>query len=148
MPFTYSRRPSQWYIFVNEEPPTTETRVNMAQLDGFFNLTATFRSDSDIVWPYGIIEKMPTSSSKESTSSSYAQGKTKLVAWFVSNCQSESMREKYVDSLKKYIPVDVYGSCGNLTCWAGDQDSCYAMLERDYKFFLSFENSFCVMILN
>ena len=45
--------------------------------------------------------------------------------------------------MKKYIQVDVYGKCGDQTCWQGDQNSCYDMLEKDYKFYLSFENSFC-----
>jgi hypothetical protein len=34
-----------------------------------------------------------------------ANGKKKAVAWFVSNCASESGREIYVDKLKKYIQV-------------------------------------------
>lgn len=64
-------------------------------------------------------------------------------AWFVSNCDSASKRELYVAQLKKYVDVDVYGRCGDRTCWAGDQEACYAHLERHYKFYLSFENSLC-----
>jgi hypothetical protein len=45
-----------------------------------------------------------------------AQNKTKLVAWIVSNCHSNSGRERYVEELKKHISVDVYGGCGTLKC--------------------------------
>ena len=44
------------------------------------------------------------------------EGKTSnsgLAAWFVSHCESYSGRKDFVEKLKKYIPVDIYGSCGN-----------------------------------
>lgn len=68
-------------------------------------------------------------------------GKTKLVSWFVSHCETQSKRSLYVDQLRRFIPVDVYGQCGYLRC---DRSSgCLRMLERKYKFYLSFENSLC-----
>ena len=44
-----------------------------------------------------------------------------------------------------YQQVDIYGGCGQLKCRrdAQDKDSCYKTLARDYKFYLSFENSLC-----
>lgn len=78
-----------------------------------------------------------------------------------------SRRDSYVKELQKWIPVDVYGSCGTKTCasaksssffstesaWSylndedqdfeNDKDDCDRMLERDYKFYLAFENSVC-----
>ena len=49
--------------------------------------------------------------------------------------------------LKKYIQVDIYGKCGNLTCaneydWASHD--CLDMLNTTYMFYLSFENSLCL----
>ena len=44
------------------------------------------------------------------------QNKTKLVAWLVSNCNSKSGRDRYVEELKKHVSVDVYGNCGQLKC--------------------------------
>lgn len=38
--------------------------------------------------------------------------KNKTIAWTVSNCEAPSGRNAYVDQLKKYIDVDVYGKCG------------------------------------
>ena len=39
-----------------------------------------------------------------------------------------------------HIDVKMYGNCGKTRC--GSQQSCYAEL-RKYKFYLSFENTFC-----
>ncbi|CAL1548134.1 unnamed protein product [Lymnaea stagnalis] len=68
--------------------------------------------------------------------------KTKMVAWFVSHCNIQSRREEYAAELSKYIQVDVYGKCGKLKC--EDRGKCARMLDTEYKFYLSFENSFCV----
>lgn len=67
--------------------------------------------------------------------------KKKLAAWFVSNCFTQSGREKYASELQKYVHVDVYGKCGPLVC--ANHLQCYQMLEQQYKFYLSFENSIC-----
>ena len=70
--------------------------------------------------------------------------KSKLVAWFVTHCHTESRREDYVKELKQYIEVDVYGPCGSLKCADRvHRESCYPMLTKDYKFYLSFENAKC-----
>ena len=151
VPFTYSRKPNQFYVFVDEEPPySLPNRAIHSHFNDFFNLTMTYRADSDFHWPYGSIEPPLMANFKKSNQLkeiNYAQGKTKLVAWFVSHCQTPSYREMYVKTLKKYIDVDIYGRCGNKSdpkiCWLGEQDACYSMLEQDYKFYLSFENSFC-----
>ena len=77
------------------------------------------------------------------------QSKTKPVAWFASNCNTNSNREKYVQELQKHIDVDIYGKCGPLKCPDKNiMDSrmhteCYEMLQLKYHFYLSFENIFC-----
>jgi len=70
-------------------------------------------------------------------------GKTKLVAWFVSNCNAVNGRENYVNELRQYIDVHVYGVCGDLSCPRSDARRCFDMLATDYKFYLAFENSNC-----
>lgn len=123
-------------------------------LNGLFNWTMTYRVDSDIVQPYGWIQPVDfdrihpgndivATAIKAGSTRKFAFKKTKLVAWLVSNCQSRSQREKYANALAKYISVDIYGDCSSLRCDRDDMVGCYAMLERDYKFYLSFENSFC-----
>ena len=46
--------------------------------------------------------------------------------------------------MQEYVPVDIYGKCGNLSCPRTKTDECYEMIERDYKFYLAFENGLCV----
>jgi hypothetical protein len=75
-------------------------------------------------------------------SKNYAANKTKQVAWFVSNCGARTRRLEYARELQKYIGVDIYGSCGDKTCPRGDPQ-CTNLLNKDYKFYLSFENSHC-----
>lgn len=73
----------------------------------------------------------------------YAVGKTKMAAWFVSNCNTDSSRSRLTKTLQQYISVDVYGKCGPFQCPRSRSADCYTLLERDYKFYLSFENSLC-----
>jgi len=54
-----------------------------------------------------------------------------------------------VQELRKYIDVDIWGSCngGDFSCprnmhWISNPE-CYDYLEKQYKFYLSFENSLC-----
>ena len=77
--------------------------------------------DSDIVAPYSprIGEyRRRLSIEKELTQAlpGLLARKTKLVAWMASNCFSTE-RRRYVDELKKYINVDIYGGCGPLKCY-------------------------------
>lgn len=68
--------------------------------------------------------------------------KSKSIAWFVSNCNAISGRDRLTQKLQEFVDVDVYGKCGTLRCDRSSSE-CYEMLRRDYKFYLSFENSLC-----
>ena len=70
---------------------------------------------------------------------SFIKTKSKLVAWFVSNCFTPSRREEYVQQLRQYLPIDIFGSCTMRKC----SKKCDEMLQNDYKFYLAFENSWC-----
>lgn len=71
-------------------------------------------------------------------------GKKKMAAWFVSNCDhTSSHRMEVAKALQQYVPVDIYGRCGNLSCPKSSHTECMFMLESDYKFYLAFENSLC-----
>ena len=61
----------------------------------------------------------------------------------VSNCHESNTRQKYAQELQKYITVDIYGSCGTKKCPRSKRTECYEMLDRDYKFYLAFENANC-----
>lgn len=128
------RSAKQKYIFFDSEPPTLYGYIWNSY--NFYNWTMTYRKDSDIHYPYNMIVKVNTNYSRLSVEQ--VQQKKKLVAWFVSNCQAQRM--KYVRKLQKYIPVDIYGKCGT-PC--ENRTACYEMLDKHYKFYLSFENSLC-----
>ncbi|KAK7497853.1 hypothetical protein BaRGS_00010987 [Batillaria attramentaria] len=108
-----------------------------------FNWTMTYRQDSDIYFGYGQFLKEPNYTPKMDLSS-VVRGKTQMVAWFVSNCKTQSRREDFVAALQDFVTVDVYGHCGDLQCGRQGDQSCMDMLSRDYFFYLSFENSLCV----
>ena len=37
-----------------------------------------------------------------------------FVSWSVSNCKTDSERERFVEELQQFVSVDVYGDCGPL----------------------------------
>lgn len=131
----------QRYVFANQESPLRFKEGNTQYVfNGFFNWTMTYRLDSDIPRRYGYIEKrsqvhyvMPT---KE-----FVKNKTRSIAWFASNCRSVNRRNELVKEISRLIDVDVYGKCGNLTC--SKNEDCYKTVDAKYRFYLSFENSYC-----
>jgi alpha-1,3-fucosyltransferase len=73
----------------------------------------------------------------------FTLNKTKKVAWFVSNCNAVSRRDKLAKEIQKSISVDIYGKCGLLKCAKTKTDECGKMIDSTYKFYLAFENSLC-----
>lgn len=70
--------------------------------------------------------------------------KTRTAAWFVSHCDVHSKRDKLTLELQKFIDVDVYGKCGNLSCPRASHSACNEMLTTTYRFYFAFENTLCV----
>ena len=138
------RFPHQLYVYLNSESAAYPNIIDWSPWNDFFNLTMTYRTDSDVFMPYGKIMKhaQPPRHQKNSN-------KTGLVSWMVSNCKTQSKRELWVKELRKYLPADsihVYGSCGSMACSKDsrdDREECWKMLEHKYKFYLSLENSIC-----
>ena len=84
--------------------------------NNFFNWTITYREYSDFRAPYGMIKQIKDHPLEgellDAQIKSYgiehagaSKHKTKVIAWFVSNCNSKSGREEYVKELQKYISV-------------------------------------------
>lgn len=61
----------------------------------------------------------------------------------MSNCSARNNRLQFAHELGKYIDVDIYGACGAFKCSRTNADKCFDILDRDYKFYLAFENSNC-----
>ena len=154
------RSAKQRYIMLSIEAP-----IHLAEyrhLDQLmFNWTMTYRLDSDFPIPYAWIDQvMPLPAPADDPSllqrfivqhgrkavdkgPNLADGKVGLAVQFVSNCHSASGREIYVRELQKFIPVDIYGKCGEFKCAKDKGWECYRMAESKYKFYLSFEDAMC-----
>lgn len=95
--------------------------------------------DSDIPVPYGrtVLRKKHYNSEHPWTQ----KQRKVLVTILGSNCGSKNKRWEYVRELQKYINIDIYGKCGNLTCYGHFQNDCPSI--SNYIFYLAFENSNC-----
>ena len=158
--FPNFRPPQQKWIFAIRESPV-HTYTNLKHLQNVFNLTMTYllSAENNVDWSYGSclsktdnfrlrLDGHSDTPSSDAASAkpldvNYASGKKHLAAWFVSNCRTSSRREQYVREMQKYTDVHIYG-CGPHKCPKSKGEYCYSeLLKNDYKFYLSFENSFC-----
>ncbi|XP_064489678.1 alpha-(1,3)-fucosyltransferase C-like [Ornithodoros turicata] len=131
-----------WVLFGLEPPPYT--MAPLVALNGLINWTVTYRSDSDIVFPYGyelVKYRRDRNDSRQKLVS--GTGKSRMVAWFVSRCDAVSGRMAYVNKLREVVDVDIYGKCGQYSCSPSQSRECYELLSERYYFYLSFENSLC-----
>ncbi|XP_021956410.2 glycoprotein 3-alpha-L-fucosyltransferase A isoform X1 [Folsomia candida] len=126
------------FYFMLESPFHSWALLNRSE-----DLLATYWRGSDIVTPYAKWVYYDLKKKLIKQGKNYAHGKTKTAAAFVSNCAAWNDRMGYITELKKYIDVDVYGSCGELTCSRFGREDCFGMLKKDYYFYMSFENSNC-----
>lgn len=129
----------------------------------FFNFTWTYKLNSDLVNPYFVVRNkegevvapkidvtwMDTKKMKPTSQSvkDRLQYKKTAVAWFASNCLAVSKRLDFARILRAALAMydlemDIYGGCGFSYCPRDRMDECLVLLERDYYFYLSFENSF------
>uniref|UniRef100_A0A668S5R3 Fucosyltransferase n=1 Tax=Oreochromis aureus TaxID=47969 RepID=A0A668S5R3_OREAU len=120
------RPPAQKWIWMNFESPT-HTR-GLWRLEGVFNLTMSYRTDSDIFLPYGYLPLRGPHSSKLLRS--------RFVAWVISNWSESQARVTFYNQLRQYIHIDVFGGAG----WPLPTDSVVQLVKR-YLFYLALENS-------
>jgi len=155
----FCRNPNQYYVYhVAEGPQYIRFAVHkeFLEFDNFFNLTMSYRRDSDIFTPYDrmsrVLEelKQKYKDTNDTGISATLQMKTRFAVWIVSNCDlTPGARERLdvvEEMVKSGIPVDRRGRCfpdndpppgeraerGN-----GEQ---FRFLSES-KFVLSFENS-------
>ncbi|KAK3706568.1 hypothetical protein RRG08_055008 [Elysia crispata] len=143
------RKPGALLLMYTKEPPTFKRfrHLNRTDLMGTVNWTRTVFRDSTFRAFYGRI--VSRSNEPDKDYDEIFREKHLKVAWFVSHCETQSKREDYVARLAKVIQVDIFGACGKMACgkygfeMGGQKESCMDMLSRDYKFYISFENSMC-----
>jgi len=115
--------------------------INTWLVGRYVNWTNSYRRDSMVAVTYGKYARTRNADSSQQAVD-YSIGKTKQVAWLVSNCNAKNNRLEYAHELVKYIDVDIFGACGSLTCNRTGPDSCYNLVMK-YRFFLAFENANC-----
>lgn len=114
------------------------------QKRNLFNLIMSYRDDSDIKTKYGVVCELPEEERDLALErKDYYKNKSKEIVWFVSNCNTSNNRIKYARKLSKYIHIDIYGNCGRKRCGPTQSKQCYDDILKEYKFYLSFENSIC-----
>jgi glycoprotein 3-alpha-L-fucosyltransferase len=99
------KRPANqiWVAFFLESPLNSQ---NLAMFDGQINWMATYRRDSALVTPYEKFVAFPNASLYNKLPAiNYAANKTKLAAWFVSNCGAANGRLDYVSELQQHMEV-------------------------------------------
>ncbi|KAF4081758.1 hypothetical protein AMELA_G00164840 [Ameiurus melas] len=124
------RPPLQKWVWMNMESPGNSQR--RAQLDGLFNLTASYRRDSDVWVPYGRIVE-----ASEEDQAFQIPPKDKLVCWIVNNWDTRLKRVRYFYELDKHVPIHTYGGAFERQL---SLEEYYRTLSS-CKFYLSFENS-------
>ncbi|XP_041987750.1 alpha-(1,3)-fucosyltransferase C-like [Aricia agestis] len=155
------RSERQKYVYANIESASIYP-VCSKMWNNYFNWTWTYKLDSSAIWGYFIIRDRNNRIVGPKLNMHWINqikmdpiddnlkvlllSKTTPIAWFVSNCDSDSRREIYVKhiqaKLSHYnIEIDIYGTCGNLQCPKSITDRCFKMLEKKYFFYLAFENS-------
>ena len=137
-----SRTPSQRWVIHTKESAQNGYLSNtfLTSVANIFNYSSHYSIKADIHYPYGWCED---SFDNDESRWPPLPNKTGLVFWISSNCHSKSKRERYVQSLKKHIEVHSYGRCGNYAMPRQKQTNRCGSLCQKYKFYLSFENSFC-----
>lgn len=138
MPVPAVRKPWQYYVFYSLESPAIR-KITQHENSFFYNLTMSYRRDSDIYLGLNYQKRDVPFSLDLSTT--LIRTKKKAIAWFVSHCSTANRREEYVKKLQRYIQIDIYGRCGKFNC--PHEHECYHMLQREYYFYLSFENNNC-----
>ena len=121
-----NRSAKQRYIFWEIESPAYLLSFQPQNYKHFFNWTITFRRDSSVELPYGGVkqvrdhpegEELDQLITKFGSENSHLAVRNKTpevkaaVAWMVSNCLTESNREGFVEDLRKYIDIDIFGNC-------------------------------------
>lgn len=156
------RSDRQIYVFVSKESsvyyPAPEWKF-----DNYFNMTWTYKLDSDLYFGDVIIRndngevigpsdninwlKVDEMLPVNETIKYKLRSKDKAGAWFVSNCKTFSERNVLMDELQRELnnynlSIDVYGKCGSKQCPKNKRNYCLDLIEKYYFFYFSLENSF------
>lgn len=145
------RTRAPWVLRSQESPVTCAVQAN-ATLASLFNLTMSYRLDSDAPVPYFPRSAEWLLANRDRPLPEPPAGANASVAFVASHCGVASGRDEYVRELSRHIAVDSLGACLNNVRLPpglgrydpGRGDGMEEFLRaRGYRFFLSFENSRC-----
>lgn len=138
-----SRKPRfQKYVYWSSEPPE---HMNTLEMPIMFEWSMTYRLDSHIVNPQTIISRPAAPAVTLSKWSAYRLWRTKsrIAARESVSCKVSGIQHDYIDELQRLIIVDDFGKCGVNNCNTFGTEQCEIIFERDYLFYLAFEDAFC-----
>jgi len=135
----------QLWLYLCMENPFNTPPVDF--LNVYFELTATYRLNSDIYYPYKSYEKLPPTDQSQTNSLekhiNYAEGKTKQIAWMVSHC--DTRRDLLAHKFEALgLSIEVGGECAKYfkKQFYCEEKNCKNELQY-YKFYFSAENNLC-----
>ncbi|XP_029998413.1 alpha-(1,3)-fucosyltransferase 7 isoform X2 [Sphaeramia orbicularis] len=130
LPLHLGRPAWQRWVWLSMEPPVNNS--NLTLFNGLFNWTMSYRRDADIYIPYG--KTVPGGSRPKDLAPS---NRSCLVSWVVTKYENQQVRTQVYQSLKNYIPIEVYGK------WTKRPLLNKKLLPTIAKclFYLAFENS-------
>ncbi len=136
---------NQSYVFVHYESPINSPSFSWYK--NFFNMTSTYEFDSDFPGFYSSWNFRWALNDSFNETHDFSANKLKFSTAIISNCNDNAHRLEYLQELKKYINVDIFGKCGKKCpeyyTNTNVKSDCKQILAREYKFILAFENSVC-----
>ena len=138
----------KWIFFSSESPLSVSAQaLPIDSLTNRFDLSWTYRSDSDIVYSYANVRQIDGESSQSFKASDIFyiwKSKSKMILWLTNKCQTASKRETYVSELKDLIDVDIYSQCSDDHKDVNVEDETVLKnLAEKYLFVVAFEEDFC-----
>lgn len=170
---TQNRPANQLWAYLSMETPHLSycsSYYSISDLDHVFNFTITYKSDSTIVSDYKTFDSWPhlplyfqymqqfrivfkrfqhDDPKQKILNEIRAKKRTSTFTfWMVSNCLTTSNREKFVSEMLSHLNIDIYGKCNqNFPAKFSKFSDVYISPQanelKHYKFYLSFENSYC-----
>lgn len=138
---TEPRPRAQAWIWLNYESPTHSP--NLTLFEGVFNLTMSYRTDSNIFLPYGCL--VPRGHGNEGGAALCASTPSRLLrpyllAWVVSHWSESHARVAFYRELSRHVDVDVYGDVYEGEPLPRGEGSVVRVVSQ-YQFYLALENS-------
>ncbi|XP_060603588.1 alpha-(1,3)-fucosyltransferase 7-like [Ruditapes philippinarum] len=140
--FPSYRRPDQIWMLTNREPPPN-LYGNLRVFNGIFNWTLWYRKDATLHLPYGYATSLDENEAVVERSRNYYKEKSREVTGVISNCKDTNRRYRFIKELSKYLDITMFGYCYNNVCGDRMKHASCDNVTRQYKFYLSFENSKC-----